>query len=265
MRRARSTVTPDTDNVEALISAWELMVGRFPGHTIERSEGVATIFGHLPLSFFNLSVLDRPLVAEADFRRSLAVARERARACRHDSLVALCTAWAPGNLAELAAREGLTPSLNMTGMATDHLAPARREPPALDYRLVSDVATATDLATINAYAYGMPVEQVACLNNLHLWQEQSFGVVGYAAGRAVACAAAFVMADMIYIALVATLPDLHGRGLAEAVMRRAIRCAQDAGGGLRLWLHASNMGRPLYRSMGFESGAELPLFAFAKA
>jgi hypothetical protein len=47
-------------------------------------------------------------------------------------------------------------------------------------------------------------------------------------------------------------------------MRKAIEYAQGAGGERRLWLHASDMGRPLYASMGFESGAALPLFAFGE-
>ena len=160
MNQAASPVTPDEDNVGALIDAWKLMVGRFPGHEIHHSDSVATVFGNFPLSFLNVSILDRPLPHEAEFRRALAVARSRAKRCPHDSLVALCTAWSPANWAELTAAEGLHPALNMTGMATDRLAPARRAPAALEYRLVADVATATDIATINAHAYGMPLEQL---------------------------------------------------------------------------------------------------------
>ena len=46
-------------------------------------------------------------------------------------------------------------------------------------------------------------------------------------------------------------------------MRRAIAYAQEAGGERRLWLHASDMGAPLYASMGFQTGAALPLLTFA--
>lgn len=256
-------ITSNKDNVEALIDAWTLMVGRLPGHAIERSAGVATTFGHVPLPFLNVSILDRAFIDASDFRRALGVARQRAKACQHDSLVALCPAWAPAHWQAIMAEEGLQLSLNMTGMATDTMAPPRRAPPPMDYRLTTELATATDMALINAHAYGMPVELVECISNLHLWKESSFGVVGYVAGRAVTCTAAFVVGDMIYIAFVATLPDAHGGGYAEAVMRRAIQYARDAAGPKRLWLHASDMGRPLYRSMGFATGAEIPLFAFS--
>ena len=62
--------------------------------------------------------------------------------------------------------------------------------------------------------------------------------------------------------MVATLPDLHGKGFGEATMRRAIAAAQDAVGHKRLWLHATASGRPLYRSMGFDDGAQLDLHSF---
>lgn len=264
MSETKSEIASNDDNVEALIDAWKLMVGRLPNHTIEQSDGVATIFGHVPLTFLNVSILDRPFLDASDFSGALKLASARAKACRHVSVVGFCTAWAPADWANVVAEAGLELSLNMTGMATDRLLPARREAPALKYRLATDVATASDLAAINAHAYGMPVERVECISNLHLWQENSFGVVGYAGGRAVTCTATFVVADMIYVALVATLPDAHGQGYAESAMRHAIKCAQEANGLKRMWLHASDMGRPLYRSMGFETGAELPLFAFSE-
>jgi GNAT superfamily N-acetyltransferase len=256
-------ITSNRNNIEALIAAWTAMVGRLPGNTIERSAGVATSFAHVPLPLLNLSILDRAFVDGPDFRGAVGVARERARACRHGSLVAVCPAWAPAEWGDIAAEEGLRASLNITGMASDDMAPPRRAPPPMDYRLASDPATAADLASVNAHAYDMPVEMVECIANVHLWSEMSFGVVGYVAGRAVTCAAAFVIGDMIYIALVATLPKAHGGGYAEAAMRRAIQYARDAAGPKRLWLHATDMGRPLYRSMGFSTGAEIPLFEFA--
>ncbi len=263
MNQTHSAVAGDADNIAALIAAWKVLAGSMPGYALEESQGVTTVFSNERLNFLNVSILDRPLLGVAEFQDAIALARERAKGCRYDSLVALCGAWAPEGWAELVAPAGLRPFMNMTGMATDRMLPALRAPPALDYRLASDVATATDLAVINAHAYGTPVELMDCICNLRLWRENSFGVVGYAEGRPVTCTGAFVIGEMIYIALVATMPDAHGKGYAEAVMRRAIDHAYEAAGRKRLWLHASDMGAPLYHSMGFETGAQLPLFEFA--
>ena len=247
------------ENVAVLIEAWKLMVGRLPGAKIHQSGGVATMFGHVALPFLNLSVLDRRLADEQDLRSVLAVARERARSCAHGSMLGLCEALAPENWERGAAEEGFVPALNMTGMAADRLLPPRHAPPDLEFRRVLNEAEARDLATINAHAYGMPLQQFECICNLYLWREDSFAYVGYAGGQAVASAAALPVAGAMYIAFVATLPEAQGKGYAEAVMRKAIQQAQPSIGVTRMTLHASDMGKPLYRSMGFEPGAKVPL------
>ena len=99
------------------------------------------------------------------------------------------------------------------------------------------------------------------MRNLHLWHADSFGYVGYADGKAVTAAAAFPVRGTMYIALVATVPESHGKGYAEAVMRHTIEQARGAMGPSRMTLHASDMGRPVYQAMGFEAGARVMLLA----
>ena len=48
---------------------------------------------------------------------------------------------------------------------------------------------------------------------------------------------------------------VQGRGYAEAVMRRAIEAGRQLTGLTRVSLHASDAGRPLYASMGFQASA----------
>ena len=72
-------MTPAEENVRVLIEAWKVIVGRLPEAEIKHAEAVATMFGHVPLPFFNLSVPDRPLVDAADLRLALAVAQDRAK------------------------------------------------------------------------------------------------------------------------------------------------------------------------------------------
>jgi len=146
-------------------------------------------------------------------------------------------------------------------MAADRLLPPRRALPELAFRRVSDETTARDLAMINAQAYGIPAELFECMCNLHLWHADSYGYVGYADGKALTSAAAFPVAGTMYIAFVATVPEAHGKGYAESVMRHSIEQAGSAMGALRMTLHASDMGRPVYQAMGFEPGARVMLLA----
>ena len=114
------------ENVDVLIEAWKLMVGRLPGAVIEQANGVATMFAHVPLPFLNLSMPDYPLANAEALRGALAVVRERAKSCKHGSLLALCEPWVPAEWEQVALEEGFAMALNMTGMAADHLLPARR-------------------------------------------------------------------------------------------------------------------------------------------
>lgn len=53
-----------------------------------------------------------------------------------------------------------------------------------------------------------------------------------------------------YILNMYTVPAWRGRGLSRALMKELMAFAREAGMG-RLWLHASEEGRPLYEKLGF--------------
>jgi len=61
-----------------------------------------------------------------------------------------------------------------------------------------------------------------------------------------------------YILNVYTRPEARRRGLARALMERLVEEAGRAGVG-RIWLRASDEGRPLYEAMGFRTGNYLEL------
>jgi len=247
------------ENIEVLIEAWKLMVGRMPGATLEHADGLATMFAHIPLPFLNISAPDGPLMDAEQFRATLAVARRKAAECAHGSLLALSPAWVPEDWERIAAEAGFTFTMNMTGMEAHRLLPPRRSLPELAFRRVTDETTARDIAMVNAHAYGMPADLFECICNLHLWHPDTFGYVAYADGKAVSATAAFPVQNILYVAFVATLPEAHGRGYAETVMRHAIEQSQSTMGGRKMTLHASDMGEPLYRSMGFTSGSKVVL------
>jgi GNAT superfamily N-acetyltransferase len=260
---SKSAEVSAANSVRVLIDAWAMMTGRFDGHDFACREGVTTTFANRPLSFFNLSTLDRALHAVEDLSPALATARARALRCGHPSMLAICGEWAPEGWEDLAAEAGWLRSMQLSGMATDRLRPERRPQPGLDYRQVDDPVTGFDLGLVNALAYGMAPQDFECLSEMSLWANGAFGIVGYDVGRPVTGAATFVFGDLIYVAMVASVPGLHGRGFAEAAMRRAIEAAEEATGAKQIWLHATEAGAPLYRSMGFADGAGVTMLHLA--
>lgn len=261
---AAITAELDTTAVaRCFVDAWRYIGGQYPNPILAQVGPVAVTLSQTNCPFFNMITINGATADQAALRRAIATARGYAGRCPHDAMVLLSPDWLPEGAGDVLVEEGLSFSMSMWGMAADRLAPLRRDEPALEYRIARDEVTALDLGRVNADAYGMTHEIFAVTGNLHHWSGAQVGVVGYADGRAVTSAHAYLLGERIYIAMVATLPSHHGKGYGEAAMRRAIAAAQEAVGEKRLWLHATEMGRPLYRSMGFDDGARLDLYAFA--
>ena len=65
-------------------------------------------------------------------------------------------------------------------------------------------------------------------------------------------------AERVYLWNVFTYPEFRRRGLARVLTQKAIDYCRQQGHKI-LWLHASQFGRPLYESLGFEQTNEMKL------
>lgn len=59
-----------------------------------------------------------------------------------------------------------------------------------------------------------------------------------------------------YLLNVYTAPDFRGQGLSRRLTQKAIEWCRQQGFAM-LWLHASNLGRPIYESLGFQPTNEM--------
>jgi ribosomal protein S18 acetylase RimI-like enzyme len=76
----------------------------------------------------------------------------------------------------------------------------------------------------------------------------------------IACSAAYVQNGRLYVALVATVPEMQGRGYGEAVTRLSVVAAAKESGHTRSVLHATCAGIPLYRRLGYEPTASFTAY-----
>ncbi len=245
------------DAVRLFSDAWKVLVGRLPSPHIEDADGVASCIGNVPLIFLNVSIISRPAETSEQLRALLDTAAKRSAACEHPAGLIVREDWLPDGWEGLVEEVGLAPVLGMTGMECAALLPPRRPAPALEILRISSDELARDLAELNAHAYGMPADLFECIANMRLWRPDTYGFVGRLNGKPVTCAAVFPVAGTVYVALVATHPDEQGKGFAETVMRHAVTQGQQAMGILRTTLHASDMGLPVYRAMGYSTGPRL--------
>lgn len=77
-------------------------------------------------------------------------------------------------------------------------------------------------------------------------------LVGRVGGRAVATSLAFVGGGAVGIYGVGTVPDARGRGYGSAVTLAAMDWGRENGADVAI-LHATELGAPVYRSLGFEA------------
>ena len=251
-----------TDVVSSFVDAWEYMTGQYPGHLHTRTPSLAVLLSQTDCAFFNMLAVDRPIDNLSAFQNTVRDARQFEARCPHDAMLVVCPEWLPSGADSVLAEHNMVHFMNMWGMCADSVLPPRRPAPPLDFRVAADQRAGLDIGIVNAAAYGIPPEAMAVTGAIADWSGQAYGIVGYDGETAVTSTLSFVTDEMIYIAMVATLPDLHGRGYAEAAMRRAIAEAQAAAGSRRIWLHATAAGRPVYKAMGFADGAELAIYTF---
>lgn len=250
------------------IQAWEFWAQRSRAGEISQLPGLTAPWWNVTWPMCNLTFLSEPVRDEADLdsraQAAMAFARDRGLGW----ILFVCREMLPEGLREsspdVLGRHGLVLVAEVTGMEAERLLPLRRPLPDLEFRPVDSPETRRAFSEINALAYGEPVEWVdEALNVETLWGAGTFGYVGYLDGRPVTTAETIPRDGVLYMALVATLPEEQKKGYGEAVMRHSLERAREATGIERTVLHSSPAGFPLYQEMGYRPAARFLAFAAA--
>jgi GNAT superfamily N-acetyltransferase len=83
--------------------------------------------------------------------------------------------------------------------------------------------------------------------------------VAYVDGRPVATSSLLVAGPLAGIYHVGTVADARGRGIGAAITLEAMRAGRDAGASIAV-LQSSDMGSPVYRSIGFREYCRLSMY-----
>lgn len=204
-----------------------------------------------PLADFNMLTLGADPKAEAFLTRSIARAKARGL-----SLTAMMSPTVAPSLAPLATELGLRPAGSAPLMVLRASVPVRPCRPIRLTRALGPelVAIAGDLA---AAAFDVPRDAVArCIDpgvtrtaGLETW-------IAWADGEPMSAVTVTASGDTAGISLMATRPERQRRGVGRALLTQ-VMADYRARGVARFYLTASEAGRPLYASLGFEPIAEL--------
>lgn len=239
------------------ISFGKLLVAGRPGADVFEKDGIATYWAGCSSIFFNLLFLSEPVTGRTMLNQRLRVAADYMRTKTEPGLLFISDDYLHGEVLTatdgVLEETGLVSMIETTGMIGDLVAFAgRSKHPALRFERVTDERGFYECADINSVAYSSPVELMRDgIDGATLWKERAYCYLAYLGDVAVSTASVVESEGVLYVALVATRPDMERRGFAEATMRHALSAASEATGYRKTCLHATQAGLPVYERMGY--------------
>lgn len=264
------------------IAAWKQFAAKLPKGESARLDGVTAISGGVPLNDFNLVVPDAHAASRADLERRVERGAQWIRARGLPWTLVLNLSALPADLRSELDRPMFSlrqanptdetnrpPSRNLrftrlrreTGMVADQpIAPLSNDH-GLTFEPVRDSRTRRIIVEVNFRAYGeTPPKGLYGLDDAAVWNELSYGLIGFIGSDPVTSSAVFLLDDCFYVGWVATVPKHKRKGFASAVMRESLAAASRDHGWKRSVLHASTAGRGIYERMGYRAVAEHALY-----
>ena len=102
---------------------------------------------------------------------------------------------------------------------------------------------------------------------MRVWRHYGFAAdaewthfVGYLDGKAVSTTTLLVRGELAGIYHVVTVPEARGRGIGANTTNAALDLARERGATVAV-LQSSEMGAPVYRTLGFVEYCTLPMYA----
>lgn len=255
--------------IEESFRQYELAFGDFArkarGGVVTPHEGYSVLWSGAQWPILNQVLWTSPLASAEQIDPRLAESVDILKSKAQIGLVTVAGRFIPDALcpafSQAVARHGLVEMMQVRGMAADRLLPPSRPEPPLTYLHSSAADLNREICLLNAHAYDVPLEwgeEMASL--LDVCGENACGVVGYANGKAVCCTVTYPLEQILYVALVATLPGEQRKGYAEAVLRRSVEAAAEATGFTRTVLHATPAGYPVYKRMGYHETTSFVIY-----
>ncbi|GGK08703.1 GNAT family N-acetyltransferase [Pseudomonas matsuisoli] len=248
------------------MSAWKTVVHDRPGAEITEHADLYIYWADSEFPLWN-SIFVRPEVKDAaTLRDSLAIANAYMSTKTGSGSVYVCGDMFSGigasELDDLSVSTGMVRHSVLTGMIGS--VPQTLSTPRLMEIHCRRVADECDLALyghIHAQAYSMTdaVGRSAFAGS-RLWTDGAFVFIGYHGDAAVSTAAVLVNKNTLYLTLVATLPQVWGKGFATATVRHALKEASHSTGIKEVVLHSTRTGCALYRRLGFRRTTHIHLY-----
>ena len=269
MKRERQESKQEVvESMEQFASTWKVFVGECPNAEIVDRPGLSIRWNASSFPFWHAVFITEQVADAEALEARIHNASEYMRMKSEIGLLWVCEDYLGGpaqeSLQSIIAKEKFEPALTATGMAGDILPLTCLSHSALRVERVTERNQLIAYADINSEAYGFPIEWGRSgLGESKLWKTAFYSYLGYEGNRPVSAATAVVNDGIVFLALVATRPDVQHKGYAEVIVRHALQAAHEATGLTRTVLHASDAGLPVYRRVGYRKTCKVLAYRLA--
>lgn len=157
---------------------------------------------------------------------------------------------------------GLKYVMPLNAMAGDILPVKPKSVAGLEIRKVQSITEFNDFSDMNCLAYGFDLEWGRSGLD-KVWVDGAYSFVGYVDNKPVCAASTAQIDDVLYLALVATIPAAQRKGYSEAIVRHALIEGHKATSLKRTLLHATPAGAPVYERIGYYKSANISAYQIA--
>jgi ribosomal protein S18 acetylase RimI-like enzyme len=251
--------------VDNLYAVFVGLLPRLPEGERFPIEGAMGYFTGIPFPMVNGVVRPRFPAESADAGIDAFI--EHARRRKVPMLWHVTPGSEPEDLGKRLEARGFQPGGQVPGMAIDlSTVTAEELPPGLTISAVRDEADARHVARLLCQCFGMPSwlqeswERIVLIEGVN--DDATFqSYLGWVDGEPVAVSGVAYMAGVAGLYNIGTLAEFRGRGIGRAITLAPIVDARARGYRIGI-LHASDMGFPVYRNLGFETYCEIQLYAW---
>ena len=239
-----------------MIEALALLGSYVDGATVRRADGVAIIATGLPIVLFNQVIVEEGIATSTTVAAAVEVMRERGsrfvvnlRVGPDDRFVGLMGEL---GLAPMSERPWL-PGMALHPMPTE---PALADLPGHEIRHVTDKAGLEDHISTASMGFDLPEEILRPVMVADLFGHAGVAIyVGYTDGEPVSAGLGMRTGRTVGVFNIATHPSARGRGYGAAMTRRVAADGAAAGCDVAT-LQASEMRRPIYERLGYQTVVE---------
>lgn len=256
-----------SEAMSGYIGAWKKLFNSPALADQYEEQGLAMRWEDSKFPFSNAAFLTNEISEPEVLKQKLATVAARMRSKNNSGLLNICTDLITGEAKEafdkILLEVGLEYVMPLNSMAGDILPVEAKLIKGLEIKRVSNISEFHDFSDMNCLAYGFELEWGR--NGLgRVWIEEAYSFVGYVDNQPVCAASTAQIEDVLYLALVATIPEAQRKGYSEAIVRHALIEGYKATGIKRTLLHATPAGAPVYERIGYYKSANISAYQLKK-